>query len=769
MDYLDILDGATGTILYRDSCGSITNDEHPIIADIDLDGHAEIICHCSNPDPSSAKYSVRAYEGDLVEWAPTRPVWNQYMFSNTHINDDLTVPQFQQEIHLPALAQGLGQFQTAYTMGQYRDSIDFAVSIDSVWCAGGESVWMIQVCNEGQFEIPLQEVTFSWYSGDPRLVGSQYLGVDTSSVPLLLPGECLDITVSPDPSWTGVSDSLWLIWNDPGGMAPPFLPGMALSGHQGECNFTQNMVAAALKPGGQGPDLGADTLICGTGVLTLSVAPDWNTVQWSDNSAGSTYVAQSEGWHWVVTTDPCGYSYSDSLYLSLASPQSLDLPDTIIQCKTGVVPLNAGEGFASYLWSDYSTDSTFTAWAPGVYWVEVRDSCQQVFRDSVVVQLAPAPAFQMPDTMLVCSGDSVDLSGGPFSFHIWQSSTGITCDTCANTTWSGSQSDLVHYTGLTTSGCAYSDTVFIEVGTFVSSLDTQVLCQGDSLFWDNSWITQAGLFTDTLPSGAGCDTLSRLQVLSPPALSYTVGQLWNCQAASGSAWVGLPPGAQVEVDWGNTWPMTDTLDGLSAGIYPVALRDQWGCLIRDTIVLKAASSLQFTVPTLITTVPGAIIELAVSGDTAVMGTTIEWIPLLPAFCPSCFSQSFSFQSETLLEIVIVDSSGCRYELSTLITLEVGEDQKVFLPNVFSPNGDGINDIWQIQPSGPIASWELQLFDRWGNQVYQGKGGPNDLQQLGWDGRFRGKEMDPGVFVFEFMLEWPDGTTTRRSGELVLVK
>ncbi len=767
MDYLDILDGATGTILYRDSCGSITNDEHPLIADIDLDGHAEIICHCSNPDPSSAKYSVRAYEGDLVEWAPTRPVWNQYMFNNTHINDDLTVPVFQQATHLPASSQGLGQFQTAYTIGQFRDSIDFAVTVDSVWCSGGESVWLIQVCNDGLFPIPVQEVTFSWYDGDPRLPGSQYLGVDTTAFPLVLPGECLELMIIPDPAWTGISDSLWLIWNDPGGKSPPFLPGLELSGQKGECNFIKNVVTAPLKPVGPGPDLGVDTLLCGPGSLSLSVSPGWNSVLWSDNSTGLTYAAQSTGWHWVVTTDQCGYTYSDSLHLSVAAQRNLNLPDTIVQCETGVVPLNAGAGFVQYLWSDNSTDSTFTAWSPGVYWVEVRDSCQQVFRDTVIVQLAPAPAFQMPDTLLVCSGDSVAIQGGPFPFHIWQGTPGLTCDTCATITWSGSQSGLVRYTGLTSDGCAFSDSIHIEVGSFVSSLDSHYLCLGDSLFWENTWITQTGIYTDTIPSGSGCDTISSLRVLQPPVLNYATGHEWNCEAATGSVWVTLPPG--VQVNWGSGWPMTDTLTGLAAGIYPVQLLDPFGCQTRDTVVLQSTTGLQFSVPAQIMTVPGETIELAVSGDTSVAGSSIEWTPLLPSFCAHCFSQTFSVLTETALSIVIVDSNGCRYELSTLVILDVLDDEKVFLPNVFSPNGDGINDIWQIQPSGPVESWELNVYDRWGNQVYLGKGGQSDLQQFGWDGTFRGESMDLGVFVFELTILWPDGRTTHRAGEMVLVK
>ncbi|MCF8239250.1 MAG: FG-GAP-like repeat-containing protein [Saprospiraceae bacterium] len=769
MDYLDILDGATGTILFRDTCGSITNDEHPLIADIDLDGHAEIICHCNNPDPSSAKYSVRAYEGDLVEWAPTRPIWNQYMFSNNHINDDLTVPSYQQEIHLPAASQGLGQFQTAFTIGQYRDSIDFEVSVDSVWCAGGESIWLIQVCNDGLFPMLAKDVVFSWYTGDPRLVGSQFLHVDTFSLPLILPGDCLDVTISPDPAWSGGTDSLWLIWNDPGSLSPPFLPSMALSGYQGECNYTNNGIGASVKPSGKGPDLGSDTLICGAGVLALMVSPGWSLVVWNDSTSGTTYLAKTPGWHWVVTTDQCGYTYADSLYLDRVPQRTLDLPDTIIQCETGVVPLNAGAGFLHYQWSDYSTDSTFTAWTPGLYWVEVQDSCQQIFRDTVIVKLAAGPAIQMPDTLLVCSGDSVNLAGGPFSFHIWQSLGGISCDTCLNTKWQGGQSELVHYTGLTTEGCAIYDSVYIEVGSFVSSLDTQYLCSGDSLFWDHSWITHAGIFTDTIPSSSGCDTLANLRVLSPPVPGYALGQIWDCAAASGSVWVNLDPSEKVLIDWGAGLPKTDSLSGIPAGLYSVMLVDQWGCITLDSVVLEASPGLQFSIPAQIVTIPGATIQLAINGDTTVTGTTIEWTPLLPAFCAHCFSQSFSVQSETLLEIVIVDSSGCRYELSTLVILDVNDDHKVFLPNVFSPNGDGINDLWQIQPSGPVQSWELNVFDRWGNQVYLRKGGQQDLQQFGWDGSFRGEEMDPGVFVFEFSILWLDGSTTNRAGEMVLIK
>jgi hypothetical protein len=58
--------------------------------------------------------------------------------------------------------------------------------------------------------------------------------------------------------------------------------------------------------------------------------------------------------------------------------------DTLI-CGTGVIELKPGGGFQEYLWQDGSEDSTFTTWLSGLYWVEVKDSCGVVFRDSIMI------------------------------------------------------------------------------------------------------------------------------------------------------------------------------------------------------------------------------------------------------------------------------------------------------------------------------------------------------------------------------------------------
>ncbi len=92
-DSLRIYDG-NGNTLSKYLCISGTLMERPTIADVDRDGEAEIVCGCQNT-PTSEK-GIRVFNPKFGEWAPARPVDNQFAFSGTNINDDLTVPQGQQ-------------------------------------------------------------------------------------------------------------------------------------------------------------------------------------------------------------------------------------------------------------------------------------------------------------------------------------------------------------------------------------------------------------------------------------------------------------------------------------------------------------------------------------------------------------------------------------------------------------------------------------------------------------------------------------------------
>jgi gliding motility-associated-like protein len=93
----------------------------------------------------------------------------------------------------------------------------------------------------------------------------------------------------------------------------------------------------------------------------------------------------------------------------------------------------------------------------------------------------------------------------------------------------------------------------------------------------------------------------------------------------------------------------------------------------------------------------------------------------------------------------------------------------FIPNIFSPNGDNINDAFTIQfnADAEVISVEGDIFDRWGNHVFG-----SDQYPFTWDGTFDGEPMNPGVYVYKLTLVYSNGVemlTEKVTGDVTLVR
>ncbi|MEZ4948170.1 MAG: gliding motility-associated C-terminal domain-containing protein [Saprospiraceae bacterium] len=118
---------------------------------------------------------------------------------------------------------------------------------------------------------------------------------------------------------------------------------------------------------------------------------------------------------------------------------------------------------------------------------------------------------------------------------------------------------------------------------------------------------------------------------------------------------------------------------------------------------------------------------------------------------------------------MTDENGCKAKDS--ISFNVDIVRKVFIPNAFSPNGDGINDVFMIFGDIPnVAEIEsLQIFGRWGELIFEKKNFlPND-ETFGWDGYFKNKKMESGVYVYVAKIKFLDGVSHLYSGNLSLVR
>jgi gliding motility-associated-like protein len=106
-----------------------------------------------------------------------------------------------------------------------------------------------------------------------------------------------------------------------------------------------------------------------------------------------------------------------------------------------------------------------------------------------------------------------------------------------------------------------------------------------------------------------------------------------------------------------------------------------------------------------------------------------------------------------------------------IRVNVSKARLVYIPNAFTPNGDGENDKWRVF-TGPGVRKILgvQLFDRWGNHVFSNLSpeDPNREGSSGWDGRIDGGLLHPGVYVYLVEIQFIDGRIFIYRGDVTLV-
>jgi gliding motility-associated-like protein len=120
-------------------------------------------------------------------------------------------------------------------------------------------------------------------------------------------------------------------------------------------------------------------------------------------------------------------------------------------------------------------------------------------------------------------------------------------------------------------------------------------------------------------------------------------------------------------------------------------------------------------------------------------------------------------------VTVIDTSGC--SITARIILRVDKTREVYIPNAFSPNGDGTNDRIMIFANAEkiIQVNTFRIFDRWGEIVFEANDfQPNDPKK-GWDGFLNGEKLNPAVFVYFAEIEFIDGVTILYKGDVTLMQ
>jgi gliding motility-associated-like protein len=283
----------------------------------------------------------------------------------------------------------------------------------------------------------------------------------------------------------------------------------------------------------------------------------------------------------------------------------------------------------------------------------------------------------------------------------------------------------------------------------------------------------AGTYGITVEDGNGCPVEATAVVTQPDSLGISVIDIVDniCFGESlGSITVAASGGTgpyEYSLD-GFSFQTDPTLANLAAGIYTITVLDAMGC--------TATTVGEVTQPVELLADAGPDVFIQLGFDTTLRATSnyfpvsFDWSPLDSLDCLSadCDFVRVDPTNTTTYQVLVTNEAGCT--TLTEVTVFVIKDRPVYVPNAFSPNGDGANDGFTVFGGPGLERIEkLQIFSRWGSLVFETNNiDPND-ERLGWDGTFKGQPVNPGVFVYIAQLRFVDQEVIQVEGDVTVIR
>jgi gliding motility-associated-like protein len=209
-----------------------------------------------------------------------------------------------------------------------------------------------------------------------------------------------------------------------------------------------------------------------------------------------------------------------------------------------------------------------------------------------------------------------------------------------------------------------------------------------------------------------------------------------------------------------------TVSVKTPGAYAVTLSDGCGETVLELQVGDASVFLDL----------GADVETEAGGNITLAAETVSPSPIVRyswtvadsawLSCLDCPSPVLHPQlDETVVELTVTNEAGCTASDRLVVRLK----RPVFAPNVFSPDGNGINDVFFLQTPHPVRIRALRIFNRWGGLVYQSAEGMTNNAADGWNGKVRNRNAEAGVYVWHAELEYEGGVIHAISGDVVILR
>lgn len=378
-----------------------------------------------------------------------------------------------------------------------------------------------------------------------------------------------------------------------------------------------------------------------------------------------------------------------------------------------------GNGQTSNLQSPPPQQFTVAGSYQNTLYVEDNQGCHTTV--SKTVSAEPLPVITVSNDTTICRGATISLAASGGVRYQWlQPNNGLSCTDCANPNATPDFNIQYKVQGSSAFGCVSQDSVFITV---IQPFQLSVAPVPDSLCLNRSVQLKA--------SGAPFYTWTPATGLSATNISNPVAS-----------------------------PQVST-------VYQVVGYDTMHCFVDSALVTIRVMSL----PTVdagpdltLSAGSSAVIQATASPD----AVRFTWTPVTGLTSPNSLNPTVTAGSDQTYTIKVANASGCTAQDQMRVIVTCGEGN-IFVPNTFSPNGDGMNDVFYVRGKGIYAIRSLRIFNRWGEMVFEKKDiVPNDPNS-GWNGIYKGASASADTYVYQLEVLCSNTQLLQYSGTISLIR
>jgi gliding motility-associated-like protein len=431
------------------------------------------------------------------------------------------------------------------------------------------------------------------------------------------------------------------------------------------------------------------------------------------------------------------------------------------------------------------------------YFVTITNQFACTITDSITITIEPLPVIVTTPDQAICAGETIQLAASGGVLYSWSPVTGLSCTACPDPFATPAATITYNVQVFTAYGCSDSRDITITVNPLPivdAGVDVQ-LCNGEGVNLaatgaiSYSWSPTSGLsnalvanpfanpsvttaYAVTGENQFGCtatDSMVMTILDKVEAIAYTDTSI--CVGASAQLHAEVINASDFGVSY--LWLPFETLNN-PAIPDPVATPSV--TTIYQSIVFSGTCEPDTNYVTVTINNPPLVDvgeDIAITLGTEVQlyavannsNVSYDWDSENILSCTDCFNPTVVPVTSGYYTVAVTDNNGCvGYDSLYIDIVGTCTPDIIYVPNTFTPNGDGVNDILYIRSDALSQVTTFNIYNRWGQLMFSGKG-----QEFGWDGMFNGEMVNSGVYVYYIEAICSNNIELKKSGNVTVLR